>query len=87
VSEIVEVDARGTSQLPRDLLATVKPHTRFMLDGEGETIVLRPITALPFWQVATPQERADAARQWAALERPAAPPIPDEALHRNQMYD
>lgn len=47
---------------------------------------MRPVAALPFWQTATPQERAAAARQWAALERPAAPPIPDEALHREQMY-
>lgn len=86
MSEIVEVDARGAIQLPRDLLAAVKPHTRFVLEVQGETIVLRPVTELPFWQTATPQERAEAARQWAALERPAAPPIPDEALHREQIY-
>lgn len=86
MSEIVELDERGTIQLPRDLLATVKPHTRFVLEVQGETIVLRPVTALPFWQIATPQERAEAARQWAALERPAAPPLPDEALHREQIY-
>lgn len=87
MSEIVEVDARGAIQLPRDLLTAVKPHTRYVLEVQGETIVLRPVTDLPFWQTATPQERADAARQWAAFERPAAPPIPDEALHRDQLYD
>lgn len=86
MSEIVELDERGTIQLPRDLLAVVKPHTRYVLEMQGETIVLRPVTALTFWQTAMAQERAEAARQWAALERPAAPPIPDEALHREQMY-
>jgi hypothetical protein len=87
MSAIVEVDARGAIHLPRDLLAAVKPHTRFVLEVQGETLVLRPVTALPFWQIATPQERAEAARQWAELERPAAPPIPDAALHRDQLYD
>jgi hypothetical protein len=87
MSDIVEVDERGAIQLPSDLLAAVKPRTRFVLEVQGETLVLRPVTALAFWQTATPQERADAARQWAALERPAAPPIPDVALHRDQMYD
>jgi len=83
--EIVEVDAQGAIQLPRALLDAVKPHTRFMLEVQGETIILRPIT--PFWLTATPQERAEAARQWAGLERPSAPPIPDEALHRDRLYD
>jgi hypothetical protein len=82
---IVEVDARGVIQLPRDLRAVVKSRTRYVLEMQGETIVLRPITALPFWQTATPQERAEAARQWAAFEHPAALPIPDAALHREQI--
>ncbi len=87
MSEIVEVDARGAIQLPRDLLAAVKPHTRFVLEVQGETLVLRPVTALLFWQTATSQERAEAARQWAELERPAAPLIPGMALRRDQMYN
>jgi hypothetical protein len=87
MSEIVEVDERGAIQLPSDLLVAVKPYTRFVLEVQGETLVLHPITALPFWQTATPQERAEAARRWAALDRPTAPPLPDAALHRDQMYD
>ena len=86
MSEIVELDERGAIQLPGDVLAVVKPRTRYVLEMQGETIVLRPVTALPFWQTATPQERAEAARQWPALERPAAPPLPEEALHREQIY-
>ena len=87
MSEIVEVDERGAIQLPSELLIALKPHTRFVLEVQGETLVLHPIAALPFWQTATPQERAEAALHWAALERPAAPPLPDAALHREQMYD
>ncbi len=85
MSEIGALDERGALQLPGDLLAAVKPRTRFVLEMQGETIVLRPVTELPFWQTATPQERAEAARQWAARARPSAPPIPDAALHREQM--
>lgn len=87
MSEIVEVDERGAIQLPDDLRVTLKPRTRFMLDVQGETIVLRPINQLPFWQSATPQERAEAVRHWAALPRPAAPPLSDTVLHRDQLYD
>lgn len=82
MNAIVDVDARGVIQLPRDLRAVVKSRTRYVLEMQGETIVLRPVAELPFWQTATPQERAEAARQWAALDRPVAPPLPDAALHR-----
>ena len=87
MSEIVEVDDRGAIQLPSDLLAALKPHTRFVLEVQGEILVLRPVAVPPFWETATSQERAEAARRWAVLERPKAPPLMDEALHREQMYD
>ena len=87
MSQIVEVDERGTIQLPADLLITVKPHTRFALEQRGATLVLQPIAAQPFWATATPEERAAAVRQWAALDRPAAPRLSDAAVSREQMYD
>lgn len=87
MSQIVEVDERGTIQLPADLLITVKPHTRFALEQRGATLVLQPIAAQPFWTTATPEERAAAVRRWAALDRPAAPPLNDAAVSREQMYD
>ncbi|MFV9507771.1 MAG: hypothetical protein AB4911_24750 [Oscillochloridaceae bacterium umkhey_bin13] len=87
MSEIVEVDERGAIQLPGDLLAVVKPRTRYVLEMQGETLILRPVTALPFWQTATPQERTEAARCWAEQERPSAPPLPDSSLHRDKLYD
>lgn len=87
MGEIVEVDERGAIQLPADLLAVVKPHTRYVLEVQDDTLVLHPLPRPAFWQTATPQERAEAVRRWAALERPIAPPLPDAALHREQMYD
>lgn len=86
MSEIVEIDERGAIQLPSELLAAVKPRTRYVVEVQGETLVLRSVTALPFWPARTPEERAEAVRQWAELERPAAPPIPAAALHRDQLY-
>lgn len=87
MSQIVEIDERGAIQLPADLLATVKPHTRFALERRGTTLILQPLAAAPFWVKATPAERAAAIRQWATLERPAAPPLSDGALSRDQIYD
>ena len=84
MSQIVEVDERGTIQLPADLLTTVKPHTRFALERRGATLVLRPVASQPF---STPEERAAAVRRWAALDRPATPPLSDVAVSREQMYD
>ena len=87
MSQIVEVDERGTIQLPADLLTIVKPHTRFALERCGATLVLRPVASSPLWAAATPEERAAAVRRWATLERPAAPPLSDAAVSREHMYD
>lgn len=84
---IVEVDEHGAIRLPSQLVATLQPHSRFVLEVQGANLVLRPVAAPPLWQTATPRERVEALRRWAALERPAAPPLPDSALHREQMYD
>ncbi len=85
--QIVELDEHGAIQLPADLLAMVKPHTRFTLERRGTTLVLQPLASAPFWTTATPDERAAAVRQWAALERPVSPPLSDAAVSREQMYD
>jgi len=85
--QIVELDDHGAIQLPADLLAAVKPHTRFTLERRGTTLVLQPLASAPFWTTATPEERAAAVRQWAALDRPASPPLSDAAVSREQMYD
>jgi hypothetical protein len=87
MSQIVEVDEHGAIQLPAELLQAVKPHTRFAVERRGATLVLQPLASQPFWITAMPEERAAAVRRWAALERPAAPPLSDVAVSREQIYD
>ncbi len=41
----------------------------------------------PLWKRATPEELKQAIREWANQERPPAPPLPDEALRRENLYE
>jgi hypothetical protein len=86
MSEVVEVDAQGSLHLSPELLRHPKPHTRYVVEVQGDTLILRPETARPFWATATPEERAEAFRRWAALERPPAPALPPEAFSRESIY-
>jgi hypothetical protein len=83
---IVEVDEVGGIQLPAYVLVGVKPRTQYVLLQRGTTLVLQPRT-LSFWAQTSPAERAAALRVWAAQERPHAPVLTEDALHREQMYD
>jgi hypothetical protein len=74
--QIVEIDERGSIQLPADLLATVKPHTRFALERRGTTRILPPLAAAPFWVKATPAERAAAI---TAISDSSFPLLPNPA--------
>jgi hypothetical protein len=86
MSWIVEVDEEGTLRLGPETLGTVKPHTRYIVDAVGNTLVLRPVESQPFWESATPEERAEAFREWAA-SHVSGPGLPDEALRRENIYD
>ena len=58
---ILEVGDDGVLHVPGEFLADARPHARFELDILGEAVLLRPVGAVrPFWQQATPAERADA---------------------------
>ena len=87
MSSIVAVDDQGVIQLPDELLAVVKPRTRFTVELQGATLILHPEGTQPFWRTASPAERAETVRLWASLHRPPAPMLPDEALRCEQMYD
>ena len=84
---IVEVDEHGVLRLPTDILAAIGPPARFALEVQGTTLVLRPVERASLWQTGTPRERAEAVRRWARQERPAAPPLPGEALRREHLYE
>ena len=86
MSQVLEVDANGALYLPAELLDHLKPHTRFVLEVQGETLVLRPENSQPFWATATPQERAQAFVVWAESHKDG-PGLPDEALRRENIYD
>lgn len=95
MSQIVEVNEDGALYLSAEVLGNAKPRTRYEVKTHGKMLVLvrvvdvesRPSAERPFYETATPEQRAEAFRQWANEERPPAPALPDEALRRENMYD
>ena len=83
----VEIDERGSIQLPDDVLAMIMPHTRFVIEMDGERVILHPHDKLPPRLIADPVKRAEAVRRWAAPPRPSSPPLTDAMLSRDNMYD
>ncbi|NES95203.1 MAG: hypothetical protein F6K32_08205 [Desertifilum sp. SIO1I2] len=95
MSLIVEVSESGTLQLPTEILQAIQPHTRFVVEIEGDRdstatqyrLILSPVSAeLPFWATATPKERAERFHQWVQSHKDG-PNLPDEALRRENIYD
>ena len=39
-----------------------------------------------FFEVASPEERANAVEEWASLHRSSAPPLSDDAVSRDSIY-
>lgn len=83
---VVEVDEQGSMTVPPELQAVVRPHSRYLLEVQGDVLVLRPVAEQPFWVAATPAQRKQAFLEWAAGHR-EGPGLPDEALHRDVLYD
>jgi len=84
-SYILEVSAEGALRLPAELLQQIKPYSRYRLEIQDDTLILYP---QPLWAVASPEQRAALLRRWATeIERPAAPPLSDDALRRDTIYD
>ncbi len=84
---ILETGDNGDLRVPAKLIGGVKPHTPFELQVTGEVLTLRPLAGQqPFWRRATPAQRAEAFRKWAAA-CPPVPRLPDEALQRENWYD
>jgi hypothetical protein len=86
VGNIVEVNEQGVLTLPPEVLPQVSPHKRFVLEVQGDVLVLRPERAEAFWVSASPERRAAAFRDWAAGHE-EGPGLPDEALRRENLYD
>ena len=87
MSAILEVDERGNLQLTADVLPISKPHTRYVASTNGHQVVLVPADdAKPSWMTAAPAERADDILRWAASHADG-PGLPDEATHRDSIYE
>jgi hypothetical protein len=84
----LETNDDGGLFLPPELTGGVKPHAKFELEILGDILLLRPADkGRPFWQQATPQQRADAFQRWANAPRPPAPDLADESLRCENLYD
>jgi hypothetical protein len=47
MTRILEVEADGTLTLPPDVLGNARPHSRYVLETQGERLTLRPETTTP----------------------------------------
>ena len=85
---ILEISQQGSLQIPSDILARIKPHTRYQVEVQGEMLILRPQKDQPFWITATPDQRVAKFREWITqTKRPPTPLLPDEALSRETIYN
>lgn len=98
MAQLIEIDADGTLHLPRELLGDTLLPARYIVEARDGLLTLRKFDETfnremiyadyPAWLDRTPAERAAAWRAWvASLPRREGPPIPDEALRRENMYD
>ena len=84
---ILETNATGELQIPAGALGA-GPGARFRLEHEGNAIRLIPEAQQALWETSSPQERARKFLDWVdGLPKRGSPPIPPEALSRENMYD
>jgi hypothetical protein len=87
MNPIVQISEDGTLHLPTEILELIKPNTRFVLEVSNQTLILHPENKpQPLWATATPEERAEHFLEWARSHK-GGPNLPDEAMHRDSMYD
>ena len=84
---ILETNDVGELQIPAGAL-DAGPHARFRLEYEGNVLRLIPEAQQALWETLSPQERARSFLEWVdRLPKRGGPPIPAEALRRENMYD
>lgn len=85
---VLEINQQGVLQIPSDILPHIQPHTRYQVEIQGETLILRPQPNQPFWQTATPEQRVAKFREWVTqTKRPVPPALSDEAISRETIYN
>lgn len=83
---ILETDTEGALRLTQEELGDVGAHARFVVEREGDRIVLRRAPGASRWDSSTPEERAAEFRRWALSLR-GGPGLSDEAVSRESIYD
>ena len=77
IEAIIQALTRITSRTPEQ----IKPYLETMLERLVESI------ERPFYETATPEERARAFREWASSHDRNTPLLSDYAVSRESMYD
>lgn len=75
---ITQALVKITSRTPEQ----IKPHLDTMLES-----LVEPPKERPFYETATPEERARAFREWAKSHDRNTPLLSDYAVSRESMYD
>ena len=84
---ILETNASGELQIPAGVLGA-GPRARFRLEHEGQALRLIPEAPHALWEALPSHERARTFRDWVArLPKRKGPPIPADALRRENLYD
>jgi hypothetical protein len=84
---VLETNESGELQIPAGILGA-GPHARFRLEHDGKAVRLIPEAPRPLWQTAPSDDRVRTFRDWVArLPKRTGPPIPAEALRRENLYD
>ncbi len=84
---ILELDPQGELRIPAEVLQQLAAAHQFQVEIHEDMLILRPVNSQPFWQVATPKERASRWQDWANQPRPPSPALTDQALRRDSIYD
>ena len=83
----METDGAGALHLPPELLPHATPYRRYLVETEGERVVVQDASASKaFWQTASPEERATDILRWAGSHADGCN-LPDAALGRDAIYD
>jgi hypothetical protein len=87
MSHTVRDSDEGAIRSPAEVLAQIKPHTRFSVEAHDGTVILRPEGQKKlFWVTATPKEWVKDFRQRVASYK-GGPGLPDEAVSRESIYE